>query len=75
MKAATEDSPSFITRAELAKETGFSVRYIQILEKRRVLPVYRFGCRCVRYDLCEALNALKAFRVGSKLEARKGAEK
>jgi hypothetical protein len=72
MRTTTEEAPSLLNRPELAKELGFSVRYIQMLEKRHLVPFYRFGHRCIRYNLTEVMAALKQCRVGSKFEGKGG---
>jgi len=49
-----------LTRNELAPLLGLTVRGIDSLTKRRVIPVVKLSGRAVRYDIEAVQEALKA---------------
>jgi excisionase family DNA binding protein len=55
-----------ITRKELAVHCGLSLRYIDALTRKGVLPYYKIG-KSIRYDLSEIETALhERFHVRAK---------
>lgn len=55
-----------ITRKELAVHCGLSLRYIDELTRKGVLPYYKIG-KSIRYDLAEIETALhERFHVRAK---------
>jgi excisionase family DNA binding protein len=55
-----------ITRKELALHCGLSLRYIDELTRKGVLPYYKIG-KSIRYDLAEIETALhESFHVRAK---------
>jgi len=56
-------STRLLTKNELAIQLGVSPRTIETWVACRRIPVYKFGRRCVRFDLQEVREALRHFRV------------
>ena len=55
-----------ITRKELAAHTSLSLRYVDELTRKGVLPYYKIG-KSIRYDLAEVETALhERFHVRAK---------
>lgn len=59
-----------VNRQELSKHIGLSVRYVDELTKKGVLPHFKIGA-AVRYDLNEVEEALRArFHIRAKATGR-----
>ena len=52
---------SLVPKAVLAERLGVSESCIEKWAGEKRIPYYRFGRRCIRYDVCEVLRALKKF--------------
>ncbi len=48
---------------ELAARLGMCRGNVQLLTRKRLIPCFRFGRRCVRYDLAQVREALSRFAV------------
>jgi hypothetical protein len=49
-----DHQPGFVTKREIARELGFSVRHIDNLLQQGC-PYIKFSARCVRFDVAEVL--------------------
>jgi excisionase family DNA binding protein len=47
----------------VAKRLRVSKRFVQMLVRRKLIPVIRLGRRCTRFDLDSVMNAVKRFEV------------
>lgn len=54
---------TFLTKRELAKHLGVSVRGVEGLMAARKIPYYTLGHRTVRFDLQKVMAALSGFEV------------
>jgi len=53
---------ALITKAEAARRLGVSLRFLEILLRRRQVPLVRLGRRCVRIDPAELVRVVSESR-------------
>jgi excisionase family DNA binding protein len=58
-----DDSDHLADLHGVARRLGVSTRYVQILVRRKVIPVIRLGRRCTRFDLDGVMHAVKKFEI------------
>jgi len=58
-----DDSDHLADLQDVARKLKVSKRYVQMLVRRKVIPVIRLGRRCTRFDLDGVMKALKQLEV------------
>ena len=58
-----DDSDHLADLQDVARKLRVSKRYVQILVRRKVIPVIRLGRRCTRFDLAGVMQAVKKFEI------------
>jgi excisionase family DNA binding protein len=61
--AAPDEGSQLADLSGVARRLGVSKRYVQVLVRRRVIPVIKLGRRCTRFDLDDVLTAVRKFEV------------
>ena len=56
--------PALLTKSEIAKQFQVCIRTVEIWTVGKKIPAYRFGRRCVRYDLAHVKAALSGYEAG-----------
>lgn len=56
-------TPLYVRREELTQLLPISLRTVANWQRRRLIPFYRIGGRCVMYRLADIVAALEKFRV------------
>jgi DNA-binding XRE family transcriptional regulator len=62
IELATND-PALLKRRELAREINVSVRTVDNLQRKKIIPVIKLSTRCCRFRLSDVLRALERFEV------------
>ena len=60
---SAEDDLALVTKGTAAKAVSVSVRTLENLMSRRVVPFVRISPRCVRFNLKRVAEALEAYEV------------
>ncbi len=56
----------FLDKKGIARRLGISVRKVDYLRSKKVLPCYVVPTRCIRFNIRECDEAMKKFRQGTK---------
>jgi hypothetical protein len=59
----TQNSQRLVNKACIAKMLGLTIRGVECLVARRVIPVIRISRRCVRFDPVSVRESLHAYEV------------
>jgi hypothetical protein len=62
IELATND-PALLKRRELAREINVSVRTVDNLQRKKIIPVIKLSTRCCRFRLSDVLRALERFEI------------
>ena len=62
IELATND-PALLKRPELAREINVSVRTVDNLQRKKIIPVIKLSTRCCRFRLSDVLRALERFEI------------
>jgi excisionase family DNA binding protein len=57
--ALPDDSNTLTDLSGVARKLGVSKRFVQVLVRRKEIPVIRLGRRCNRFDLDSVMTAVK----------------
>jgi excisionase family DNA binding protein len=58
-----DDSDSLVDLGGVARKLGVSKRFVQVLVRRKQIPVIRLGRRCNRFDLDSVMVAVKQHQI------------
>jgi len=62
-ESAANDSAALVAKKAVARAASLSIRTIDNLQRRKLIPYIKLSARCVRYHLPSVLAALRKFEI------------
>jgi hypothetical protein len=66
MPNGSTSAVEYLDKKGIARRLGISVRKVDYLRSKKVLPCYVVPTRCIRFNIRECDEAMKKFRQGHK---------